>query len=100
MTRGYQSSDRPVTDLRPPPLRVERVARPNITTTQQTHRSCLTASEHPATVCVGDVRRCIHGRLQLAYRRYVNVSGCHWRDLHPLWTPVLYRRAARAWATQ
>jgi len=43
----------------------------------------------------GDVRRCPHGVLQLGF----DVPGtvpCYWRDLHPVLTPILRRRAVRA----
>lgn len=46
----------------------------------------------------GDVRRCRHGRLQVGYE----VLGCtsaYWRNLSPIWNPILYRRAVRVLTT-
>ena len=51
--------------------------------------------ENPRWGWPGDVRVCVHGVIMLG----VEVPGsvpAYWRDLSPIWTPVLYRRAKHA----
>jgi hypothetical protein len=76
----------------------------NILTRQQEHeRYCTRLPASSRSYCceyhkmgvVGDVRRCDHGYLMLAYE----VRGLippRWRTLNVIWTPVLYWRAHRA----
>jgi len=70
----------------------------NITTGRGMHlRWCNYSGRGDATTWArsGDVRRCEHGRVQLAY----DVPGsipAYWRDLSPVGNPILYRRAANA----
>lgn len=49
---------------------------------------------------VGDVRVCKHGKVQLrteTYSRRMQGPGTDWwRDLHPVFTPILWRRARAA----
>jgi hypothetical protein len=49
----------------------------------------------------GDLRRCEHGRLQIRTEvgpgsRSMGPGTDWWRDLSPIWTPILYRRAMKA----
>lgn len=49
----------------------------------------------------GDLRRCEHGRLQVRTQvsEHARIQGPGtdwWRDLHPVWTPILWRRAQKA----
>jgi hypothetical protein len=51
----------------------------------------------------GDVRRCVHGHLQVRTQvgpnaRVAGPGTDWWRTLSPIFTPVLYRRAKRALA--
>jgi len=72
----------------------------NITTSRGAHRQwCNYSGRGDATTWAfpGDVRRCEHGRVQLAY----DVPGsipAYWRDLSPVWNPILRRRAVKALA--
>lgn len=50
---------------------------------------------------VGDVRRCVHGKIQI--RRQVSIHSRTagpgtdwWQTLSPIWDPILYRRARKA----
>lgn len=43
----------------------------------------------------GDVRRCIHGRIMLAYEVMGTIPP-YWRTLSPIFNPIAYRRARRA----
>lgn len=73
---------------------------PNILTESQEHHAwCHEPAERVEDWGhVGDVRRCVHRKVQLAYdgsSRYVAVIPPYWRDLSPIFNPVLYRRARR-----
>ena len=62
------------------------------------HRWCLLPGTHLGDWGrPGDVRRCPHGRIQYGIEARGTVP-CYWRDLHPVLTPWLYRRARRALA--
>lgn len=62
------------------------------------HRWCRLPATHLSDWGrAGDVRRCPHGRTQLGYE-VPGTIPCYWRDLHPVLTPLLYRRARRALA--
>lgn len=43
----------------------------------------------------GDVRRCVHGKVMIGYEVMGTVPA-YWRDLSPVWNPILYRRARNA----
>lgn len=72
----------------------------NILSTHQQHERYCTQARFTSPHTwgrVGDVRRCEHGRIMMAY----DVPGVvppYWRTLHPIWTPVLHWRARRALA--
>lgn len=78
-----------------------RPAHANITTSRGDHRRWCDYSGHgdaKTWAFPGDVRRCPHGRIQLAYDVPGSVPA-YWRDLSPVFTPLLYRRARRALTT-
>lgn len=43
----------------------------------------------------GDVRRCDHGRIQIAYE-VIGCTSASFRDLSPVFNPILWRRARAA----
>lgn len=71
--------------------------RPNIRTVADEHRRCRYPGHGPVSTWAraGDVRRCPHGRIQLAYEVPGSVPA-YWRDLSPVWDLFTYRRARRA----
>lgn len=69
----------------------------NILTPRQIHdRYCRLSTNNWWKSRTGDVRRCEHGRLQMAYD-VLGLAAPHWRDLSPVFTPILWWRARRAW---
>lgn len=76
---------------------------PNIRATEPAHSECWQQDwpRFPWQHRLGDVRRCPHGKVQVLTEvgpsSRVAGPGTHWwRTLHPLLTPVLYRRARAA----
>lgn len=66
----------------------------SIATDRDVHdRYCTQADD--ASADPGDVRRCPHGRLMVAYT-VLGLAACQWWTLSPVWTPVLWWRARRA----
>jgi hypothetical protein len=67
------------------------------------HRDCWRLAHGPSWWGrPGDLRKCPHGRLQVRTEvsgrsRSMGPGTDWWRDLSPIWTPILYRRALRAW---
>lgn len=66
--------------------------RPNILTRMQEHR--LYCQNPPELAWSGDVRRCEHGRIQMAHA-VPGFGSAQWFDLSPLAHPLNYRRARR-----
>lgn len=79
-------------------MSAEKDERPNITTRRGAHRQQCNYSGYGDVTTwawAGQVRRCTHGRIQLAFAVPGSIPA-YWRDLSPIWTPVLYRRASKA----
>lgn len=89
-----QSSRRAAVDRQAAALRPSG----NVLTTRQEHaRYCYQPSFGSATDWgrPGDVRRCEHGYVQIGFEVQGTIP-CYWRDLSPVFTPILWRRARKA----
>jgi hypothetical protein len=73
------------------------LGRPNIRTSRGNHRRYCTQPRLKIEEWgqPGDVRRCEHGRIMLGFEVPGTIPP-YWRDLSPIWTPILYRRALNA----
>jgi hypothetical protein len=74
---------------------------PNIT--RRTHIDCWRLDPVSWGGLPGDVRRCVHGKIQLrsetpVHSRMKGPGTDWWRTLSPIFDPILYRRAKKALA--
>lgn len=69
----------------------------NIMTAGEDHRRYCTGPRFEVAEWgrPGDVRRCEHGKIMLGYE-VLGVVPPYWRDLSPIFNPILHRRARKA----
>lgn len=84
-----------------PDGKVTIAARPNIRPAIQPHKECWRQEWHSPMGRLGDVRRCIHGEVQVLTRVSEHARtqgpGTHWwRTLSRFWNPITYRQAVKA----
>lgn len=77
------------------------ITAPSIRPAVPPHKECWRQEWHAPMGRLGDVRRCVHGHVQvltrISERARVQGPGTHWwRTVSPTWNPILYRRAVRA----
>jgi hypothetical protein len=95
---GEHTERAPRKPPRPPVTVMAHTA--TITTWRDVHRRWCNYSGRGDTstwALPGEVRRCPHGLIQLAYE-VPGSAAAYWRDLSPILTPVKDRRARRALA--
>lgn len=74
---------------------------PNIRPTNKSHAECWRLDFDSWRGCVEDVRRCIHGKVQVRTEvapnaRVAGPGTDWWRDLSKFWNPRDYKKAVRA----
>lgn len=80
---------------------VKIAVQPNSRPAIKPHTECWRQEWHSPMGRLGDVRRCIHGEVQvltqISEHARIQGPGTHWwRTLSRFWNPVLYRRARAA----
>ena len=84
-----------------PRVQIPSTVHPNIRSKTPSHTECWRQEWHSPMGRLGDVRRCVHGRVQVLTRISENARvqgpGTHWwRTLSPFWNPITYQRARKA----